>query len=128
MKSELEKFYAYARYLLKKLPGPNRGPRYDLGDDVALEYYRLQKMAEGGIGLQKDSGAAIKPMSEAGTKKDKDELARSSPAPQFAYAAEDQGWHAIWHHRNNSAPPIMSYGDYNLGKKARHHPSPARAI
>ncbi len=75
---ELEKFYAYARYLLKKLPGPNRGPRYDLGDDVALEYYRLQKMAEGGIGLQKDSDAAIKPMSEAGTKKDKEELARLS--------------------------------------------------
>ena len=75
---ELEKFYAYARYLLKKLPGPNRGPRYDLGDDMALEYYRLQKMAEGGIGLQKDSDAAIKPMSEAGTKKDKDELARLS--------------------------------------------------
>ncbi len=75
---ELEKFYAYARHLLKKLPGPNRGPRYDLGDDVALEYYRLQKMAEGGIGLQKDSDAAIKPMSEAGTKKDKEEFARLS--------------------------------------------------
>lgn len=75
---ELEKFYAYARYLLKKLPGPNHGPRYNLGDEVALEYYRLQKMAEGAIGLQKDSGAAITPMSEAGTRKDKEEFARLS--------------------------------------------------
>jgi type I restriction enzyme R subunit len=75
---ELEKFYAYSRFLLKKLPGPDRGPRYNLGDDVALEYYRLQKISEGQIALQKDSGAAIKPISEAGTKKDKDEYARLS--------------------------------------------------
>ncbi|NTU49709.1 MAG: DEAD/DEAH box helicase family protein [Desulfobulbaceae bacterium] len=75
---ELEKFYAYSRFLLKKLPGPDRGPRYDLGDDVALEYYRLQKITEGQIALQKESGAAIKPMSEAGTKKDKDEYAHLS--------------------------------------------------
>jgi len=75
---ELEKFYAYSRFLLKKLPGPNHGPRYNLGDDVALEYYRLQKISEGQIALQKDSGAAIKPMSEAGTKKDKEEYARLS--------------------------------------------------
>lgn len=75
---DLEKFYAYGRYLLKKLPGPDRGPRYNLGDDVALEYYRLQKMTEGSLGLQKDSGASIKPISEAGTRKDKDEMARLS--------------------------------------------------
>lgn len=75
---ELEKFYAYSRLLLKKLPGPDWGKRYHLGDDVALEYYRLQKMAEGGITLREDSDAAIKPVSEAGTKKDKDEYARLS--------------------------------------------------
>jgi len=75
---DLEKFYAYSRFLLKKLPGQNWGPRYDLGDDVALEYYRLQKISEGQIALQKESGAAIKPISEAGTKKDKDEYARLS--------------------------------------------------
>jgi type I restriction enzyme R subunit len=72
---ELEKFYAYSRLLLKKLPGPDGGERYHLGDEVALEYYRLQKIADGRISLQKDSGAAIDPISEAGTKKDKDEYA-----------------------------------------------------
>ncbi len=75
---DLEKFYAYGRLLLKKLPGPNRGPRYNLGDEVAIQYYRLQKVAEGKIALEKDSGAAIKPLSEAGTKKDKDEYAKLS--------------------------------------------------
>ncbi len=75
---ELEKFYAYGRFLLKKLPRRELGGRYQLGDEVALEYYRLQKMAEGGIELQKDSGATVKPVSEAGTKKEKEEYARLS--------------------------------------------------
>jgi len=75
---ELEKFYAYGRFLLKKLPRRELGGRYHLGDEVALEYYRLQKMAEGGIELQKDSGATVKPVSEAGTKKEKEEYARLS--------------------------------------------------
>ena len=64
--------------MLKKLPRRELGGRYHLGDEVALEYYRLQKMAEGGIELQKDSGATVKPVSEAGTKKEKEEYARLS--------------------------------------------------
>lgn len=75
---ELEKFYAYSRLLLRKLPSPEHGDVYRFGDEVSLEYYRLQKMAEGAIVLQKDSGAAINPLSEAGTKKEKDEYARLS--------------------------------------------------
>lgn len=75
---ELEKFYAYSRLLLKKLPRQGRNEIYKLGDEVALEYYRLQKMAEGKIGLQKESDAAIKPVSEAGTKKYKEEYAALS--------------------------------------------------
>jgi len=75
---ELEKFYTYSRLLLKKLPGSDPGERYRLGDEVALEYYRLQKIADGKIQLQKDSGAAIEPISEAGTKKDKEEYAHLS--------------------------------------------------
>ena len=43
-----------------------------------MEYYRLEKIKEGNINLQKDSGITIKPISEAGTKKDKDEFGRLS--------------------------------------------------
>lgn len=75
---ELEKFYAYSRFLLKKLPRRGSGERYKLGDEVAMEYYRLQKIADGTIALQKDGDAKLKPISEAGTKKDKEELARLS--------------------------------------------------
>lgn len=75
---EIEKFYAYSRLLLKKLPGKNRGEVYRLNDEVALEYYRLQKITEGNIELLKDSDAGINPVTEAGTKKDKEEYARLS--------------------------------------------------
>jgi type I restriction enzyme R subunit len=45
---------------------------------VALEYYRLQKIREGTIVLEKDSESALHPITEAGTKNEKEELARLS--------------------------------------------------
>ncbi len=75
---ELEKFYAYSRFLLKKLPKRGADGRYKLSDEISMEYYRLEKIKEGNINLQKDSGITIKPISEAGTKKDKDEFGRLS--------------------------------------------------
>lgn len=53
--SDLEKLYSYIRFLLTKLPRGDRGPVYSFDDDVALKYYRLQKISEGSIVLE--SGA-----------------------------------------------------------------------
>jgi len=50
--SDLEKLYAYIRFLLKKLPKPDHGPVYDFDDEVALKYYRLQKISDGSIPLE----------------------------------------------------------------------------
>ncbi len=75
---ELEKFYAYIRLFLKKLPKRTNDGRFTLDDEVALEYYRLQKIAEGKIELQKGVDAGLKPVNEAGTKKDKEEYKRLS--------------------------------------------------
>jgi len=75
---ELEKFYAYARLLLNKLPKRNASERFKLHDEVALEYYRLQKIREGSIILEKDGESALAPITEAGTKKEKDEYAKLS--------------------------------------------------
>ena len=75
---ELEKFYAYARYLLKKLPKRSQSERYTFQDEVALEYYRLQKIKEGKIALQKDQEAPLDPLSEAGDRKEKDFQAKLS--------------------------------------------------
>lgn len=76
--AELEKYYAYARLLATKLPKRGPGHRLNLDDEVALEYYRLQKINEGAIELEKDSDATLYPGSEAGIRRDKDAQARLS--------------------------------------------------
>jgi len=76
--AELEKFYAYGRLLLNKLPKKGISEKFKLSDEVALEYYRLQKISEGSIVLEKGKEYGLKPTSEAGTKKEKEELATLS--------------------------------------------------
>jgi type I restriction enzyme R subunit len=49
---DLEKLYSYVRFLLTKLPKGGPGPVYHFDDDVALKYYRLQKISEGSIDLE----------------------------------------------------------------------------
>jgi len=39
--AELEKFYAYWRLLINKLPKKGISEKLKLNDEVALEYYRL---------------------------------------------------------------------------------------
>ncbi|MHB8845902.1 MAG: type I restriction endonuclease subunit R [Nitrospirota bacterium] len=50
--SDLEKLYAYIRFLLRKLPRRKGGPEYDFEGEVALQYYRIQKISDGTIPLQ----------------------------------------------------------------------------
>lgn len=47
--TDLEKPYSLIRFFLTKLPKGDRGPVYHFNDDVALKYYRLQKIGEGSI-------------------------------------------------------------------------------
>ncbi|MDD3687224.1 MAG: type I restriction endonuclease subunit R, partial [Bacteroidales bacterium] len=49
---ELEKLFTYVRFLIKKLPKTHQQDRFKLGDEVALEYYRLQKIAENNIVME----------------------------------------------------------------------------
>jgi type I restriction enzyme R subunit len=54
---ELEKWYTYSRLLIKKLPGAEDVDKFQLkGDEIALEYYRLQKTAELNISLVQEDG------------------------------------------------------------------------
>lgn len=76
--SDLEKFYAYVRLLINKLPKRNVGERFALHDEVALEYYRLQKIGEKNLELKKGINGEIAPVNEAGTKVAKDEYAKLS--------------------------------------------------
>jgi type I restriction enzyme R subunit len=64
---DLEKLYAFGRMLLRKLPQADRGAPVDLGDDVALHYYRLEKQAEGSLVLEVAGAQKIPGPSEIGT-------------------------------------------------------------
>ncbi len=50
--SDLEKLYTYVRLLITKLPKGDQGPAYNFDDDVALKFYRLQKISDSSIGLE----------------------------------------------------------------------------
>ncbi|MEN9908928.1 MAG: hypothetical protein RLZZ540_2077 [Bacteroidota bacterium] len=49
---DLEKLFTYTRYLIKKLPRTSQDDKFKLGDEVSLEYYRLQKITEQDILLE----------------------------------------------------------------------------
>ena len=70
---ELEKLYSYGRFLLTKLPKSDYTERLKLDNEVALEYYRLQKVAEGDLVLQVQGGHNLGPTTEAGISRQKDE-------------------------------------------------------
>jgi len=70
---ELEKFYAYTRFLLKKLPRKSQEDRFQLGDEVALEYYRLDKVAESNILLDDQAEYGLEGVSTSGLRLDKEE-------------------------------------------------------
>jgi len=75
---ELEKFYAYGRYLLTRLPRRRDPHRFRLDDEVTLEYYRLQRINGEGLHLEQGTEGELHPLSEAGTVVDREETAALS--------------------------------------------------
>jgi type I restriction enzyme R subunit len=73
----LEKLYTYSRFLLKKLPKDETKP-FQLGDDVSLEYYRLQKMGEKSFVLEDEAEGYLSGIKDAGSGKAKEEKAHLS--------------------------------------------------
>lgn len=74
--SELEKFYAFVRNLLSKLPPPGDGQAFVLDDEVALRYFRLQQMTEGSIDLGTGEAYPLKGPTDVGTS-----AVREEPVP-----------------------------------------------
>ena len=65
---ELEKLFTYIRFLLKKLPRTNQQDRFKLGDEVSLEYYRPQKIAECGLVMENQGEYGLDVGGESGIK------------------------------------------------------------
>ncbi len=70
---ELEKLFTYARFLLKKLPRKYGNDRFKLGDEVSLEYYRLQRVAEQNIVLESKGEYGLDGIDGAGIRMSKEE-------------------------------------------------------
>ncbi|MEQ9625312.1 type I restriction endonuclease [Coleofasciculus chthonoplastes] len=66
--SDLEKLYAYSRFLLKKLPRSANAPQVDLSGDIEMKFYRLQKISEGKINLNEGEADALKGAIAVGTR------------------------------------------------------------
>ena len=65
--SDLEKRYSYIRLLLAKLPRGDRGPVYNFDDEVALKFFRLQKISEGSITLDAGQQEPVSGPTDVGT-------------------------------------------------------------
>ncbi|GAB3570714.1 DEAD/DEAH box helicase family protein [Spirosoma luteolum] len=77
--TELEKFYAFGKYLHLKLPRQDMGERLQLNDEVALAYYRLQKIADNEtLALESGEDYGLRGNAETGMTRDKEEKARLS--------------------------------------------------
>ena len=71
--SDLERFYAFVRNLLAKLPPPGDGQALVLDDEVALRFFRIQQMTEGSINLSGGEAYPLKGPTDIGTSQIKDE-------------------------------------------------------
>ena len=76
--ADLEKLFAYGRLLLTKLPPSRDADAFVLNDEVALEYYRLQKVGTTDLAPEKDQTGQLDPASEAGLRLAKEEKDRLS--------------------------------------------------
>ncbi|HEX7313865.1 MAG TPA: type I restriction endonuclease [Pyrinomonadaceae bacterium] len=75
---DLEKLYSFGRFLLPKLPRIDFEAQLKLDNEVALEYYRLEKLMEGDLVLEIEGEYALAPTTEAGIGREKDESAKLS--------------------------------------------------
>jgi type I restriction enzyme R subunit len=75
---DLEKLFTYGRFLLKKLPRTNQNDKFKLGDEVSLEYYRLQKIAEHNIVMESRGVYELEGGGQAGIRLTKEEEANLS--------------------------------------------------
>lgn len=70
---ELEMLYSYGRFLLPHLPKDRDGEVVRVGDDVSLQYYRLERVFSGAITLKEGEAQYVKSPTEVGTGKAQDE-------------------------------------------------------
>ena len=71
--STLEKLFPYVRFLLKKLPKKTIEDRLKPDDEVALEYYRIDKTSDSSIVMEEIGEFELQPPTEAGMRRKKED-------------------------------------------------------
>ena len=71
--SDLEKLYTFVRNLILKLPPPGGDQKFELDDEVALKYFRVQQMTDGSIDLGSGEAYPLKGPTDVGAAGVKDE-------------------------------------------------------
>jgi len=71
----LEMLYSYGRFLLPHLPLGDDDAKVKLGDEVALQYYRLQRVSSGPIEVREGEPEGVRSPVDIGTGKAKDQKA-----------------------------------------------------
>src|SRR5205814_481826 len=72
---ELEMIYSYGRFLLPHLPQDRDTSIVKVGNDVELQYYRLERVFSGAIEVQEGEAQYVKSPTDVGTAKAKEEKA-----------------------------------------------------
>lgn len=70
---DLEMLYSYGRFLLPYLPLDRGDEIIKIGDNVSLEYYRLERVFSGAITVKEGEVEGVKSPTDVGTGKAKDE-------------------------------------------------------
>jgi type I restriction enzyme, R subunit len=84
--SDLEKLYAYGRFLLKKLPSSADDPIIDLAGDIELKFYRLEILSEGNIDLKHGEAEPLAGSTAVGTR----QIDREIPLSQLISALNER--------------------------------------
>ena len=71
----LEMLYSFGRFLLPHLPIDRDSERVKIGDEVGLQYYRLQRIYSGEINLHEGEPEGVKSPTDVGTGRAKEEKA-----------------------------------------------------
>lgn len=85
--ADLEKLYSYGRYLLPHLPLDRDSSVVKLGDDVGLQYYRLQRVSSGAIDLKVGEPEGVYSPTDVGSGKAKEEKA---PLSEIIHALNER--------------------------------------
>lgn len=83
----LEMLYSFGRFLLPHLPLDRDTERVKIGDEVGLQYYRLQRIYSGEITLREGEPEGVKSPTDVGTGKAKDE---KSPLSEIINVLNDR--------------------------------------